>query len=59
MRSAFDPLRILPRISDMWRMVTVIKRLALSLLAGGIALVAAYRISFRVLWFEVAKCSFW
>ena len=38
-------------------MVTIIKRLALSLLAGGIALVAAYWISFRILWFEVANAA--
>ena len=38
-------------------MVTIIKRLALSLLAGGIALVAAYWISFRIFWSEVADAA--
>ena len=33
-------------------MVTLLKRLALSLLVGGIVLIAAYWISFRILWFQ-------
>ena len=38
-------------------MLPIIKRVTLSLLAGGIALVAAYWISFRILWFEVANAA--
>jgi len=37
--------------------VTIIKRLALSLIAGGIALVAAYWVSFRMLWVEVVNAA--
>lgn len=38
-------------------MTTIIKRLALSLIAGGIALVAGYWISFRILLFQVANAA--
>lgn len=52
----FRPIADIPLCADVSRM-TVIKRLALSLLAGGVALVAAYWISYRILWFEVASAT--
>ena len=38
-------------------MLTLIKRLGISLLAGGIAMMAAYQVIFRILWFEVAHAA--
>ena len=38
-------------------MLRLIKRLGISLLAGGIALFAAYQIIFCMLWFQVAHAA--